>query len=442
MYLRKTIWLALLIVIQLSASACTIVAVSGKATVDGRPLLFKNRDSSYGNLNMMFNSEGTYTYLCQYSIYYGYALSGFNETGFSIINAHSYNMPNSDYSWNSYLMHLALKRCSTVDDFQHLLDSLPKPISVCSNYGVMDAQGNVAVFETSAYTYVKYDADSADNGYLVRTNFSLSQDTTGVSAITPTSQPRYQIVTSFLDKILEENGVLAKKDFIGLTRCLVNSVGSDLRDSAPIDENATTAVEFRFYVPRYSTSSGMIIQGVMNGENPNLTTAWTMVGPPLTTVTIPFFLTTDRTLPQKATLGVDGYSWLSYQGQQLKGSIFINNTTIDLAKLYNLSSTGIMQKICRIEEEILLLGEELLAEMREMGFSNSDITTYYAWVDNYLEYQYHQNFFNGNPYNSIIKMVDDVEENMEYYDLLGRRVNSVKENALLKKSGNKAIILN
>lgn len=431
-----------IVAFHLSVDACTIVAVSGRATPDGRPLLLKNRDSSSWDIRIKIGGGGNkYVYLCQCNVPDGWVLSGYNETGFAIISSHSYNMPNSDGNWNAYIMQLALERCASVQQFDSLLNALTKPISVCSNYGVMDAQGNVAIFEVGAYTYARYDADSSSEGYLVRTNFSMSQDTTGVYQVSPSSAPRYQIASSFLEEAMSFEGSISKENLFGLTRRLVDSQGNDLRDIAPYDENSYTPVNFQYYVPRRISTSAMVIQGIAPGENPEMMVAWTMVGPPMASVTVPYLITPQHTLPQKSVVGTDGHSWLCYKGHQLKNSIFINNTTIDLAKLYNLSSTGIMQKVTRIEEEVLRLGNELVDDMRINGLSDNDVATYYAWVDYYLEEQY--NLYFPNTTNAIMNVEDDaVEGEIEYYDLLGRRVRNVPANAVLKRSGNKVIILN
>ena len=45
------------------------------------------------------------------------------------------------------------------------------------NFGVIDARGNGAYFETNNFTYVCYDVNDArvaSYGYLIRTNYSLS----------------------------------------------------------------------------------------------------------------------------------------------------------------------------------------------------------------------------------------------------------------------------
>lgn len=392
---RTFVFLLLTILfIRLDVKACTIVAVSGRATADGRPLLLKTRDGSTNDIRIRIGTGNGHVYLCQSLVSGSVAYSGFNETGFSIVSSHSYNMPNTDYAWNAYLMKFALENCVTVDDFDLFLDSLPKPISVCSNYGVMDAQGNVAIFEVSAYTFARYDADSAVCGFLVRTNFSFSQDTMVVSSVTPSSIPRYQISTSFLEEAVSTDGYLTKEHLIGLSRCLVNADGEDLRDIAPLDENSYTPVDFRYYVPRYVSTSAMIIQGVLPDEQPNLTVAWTMLGPQLTSVTIPYLITPQKALPQKARKGSDGHSWLCQQGLALTDTCFVNSSTLDLARLYNQANNGILQKIVCIEKEIMDRGNGLVNSLRAGIADGYNVADYYLWVDDYLGQRYNQCFVN------------------------------------------------
>ena len=61
-------------------------------------------------------------------------------------------------------MALALGSCRTVDDFAAMLDTLPKPLGVMTNFGVIDADGNGAYFETDDSTYTRYDLCDAPPG--------------------------------------------------------------------------------------------------------------------------------------------------------------------------------------------------------------------------------------------------------------------------------------
>lgn len=427
------------VILFLYGEACTIVAVSGRVTGDGRPMLLKNRDGNSVNVIIKIGRGVKYTYLCQCLVPDGEALSGFNERGFSIVDASTYNLSRSEAGGNAHLMQLALENCATLDDFEQLFDSLPKPANVCANFGVMDALGNVAIYEASPYTYTKYNADSVDCGYLIRTNFSFSADTTGVSSITPSSLPRFQIVSNYLEETVFANGSISKEDLLGLSRCLVNRDGINLCDIAPFDEYTYSPVDFRFYVPRYTSTSSMVIQGVLPDEQPKLTVAWTMVGPPLSSITVPYLITPQGALPQKVQMGSDGKSWFCQKGQHLKNYCFVNRDTLDLSRMYNLSGTGIMQKIYSMEKIVLGIGDELIAKLRTNEATCFDVEAYYSWVDSYVEEQYENNGLLS--LNSMERNNDVNGQVVEYYDLLGRPVKKVRNNVVIKRIGNKAIIL-
>jgi hypothetical protein len=58
-----------------------------------------------------------------------------------------------------------------------MLETLPKPLGVEANFGVIDANGGAAYYETANYKFEKFDANDptvAPDGYLIRTNYSFS----------------------------------------------------------------------------------------------------------------------------------------------------------------------------------------------------------------------------------------------------------------------------
>jgi len=91
---KKFIVLGLLLFfVVMTGFACTTAVISGKATKDGRPMLWKNRDTYSVNNKIMIFHDGKYTYVglvnskdkTGKSIWIGY-----NSAGFAIMNAASY----------------------------------------------------------------------------------------------------------------------------------------------------------------------------------------------------------------------------------------------------------------------------------------------------------------------------------------------------------------
>ena len=52
-------------------------------------------------------------------------------------------------------MKQALQTCKTIEDFENLLNDLPKPTKLAANYGVIDAYGGAAYFELGNYKIEK-----------------------------------------------------------------------------------------------------------------------------------------------------------------------------------------------------------------------------------------------------------------------------------------------
>lgn len=376
--------------------ACTSVIVSGKATKDGRPLIFKNRDTSTLH-NMTIVVQG------QVYRYIGLVNSedtapvnvwgGHNEAGFGIINTAAYNLngDGGDTDGDGILIRKALELCATLEDFERLLDTVKKPREVNSNFAVLDAQGGCAYYETGNYDYVKFDVNDpnvAPEGYLMRTNFG----TTGNHKL-DLGVERYCAITDFMAEACKEGQFDPEYLLCQIPRYMKHGVTKlDMADFMPENENDTRYFPFHDYIARYSTSSVIMVQGVKAGESPLATVSWTMVGWPLSTVAIPLVLTPLGKLPALVADDGTGHSRLNEMGLQLKDRVFSlksgnTNSYGDLAQLMNKQGTGIMQRIQTLEKEVIRKGNEALDGMRKSK-SSKTMEAYYDWVDEFLLEQY------------------------------------------------------
>ena len=182
--MRSLLLTILLLLFGINSYECTTAVISGKATKDGRPLLWKHRDTESFNNKMVFIKGRLYNFvgLVNSQDDRSEVWGGTNSEGFSIINSYSYNLKPLDDSsvkdnQEGIIMYLALECCATAQDFQNLLDTLEKPYGVEANFGIIDAHGGAVYFEVNNFQYKKYDANDskiAPNGYLIRTNFSFS----------------------------------------------------------------------------------------------------------------------------------------------------------------------------------------------------------------------------------------------------------------------------
>ncbi|MDP2036867.1 MAG: hypothetical protein Q8L04_05755, partial [Ignavibacteria bacterium] len=164
---------------------CTSAIISGKASPNGRPLLWKHRDSNAFENKLMFFKGFKYDFIGDVNVKDTLANSvwmGSNTTGFSIMNTASYNVDTINTNHlprerDGYVMKRALAECATLADFEALLGELVGKWGGASNFGVIDAQGGAAYYEVDYKTYKKIDVNDpaiAPDGYLLRTNYSVS----------------------------------------------------------------------------------------------------------------------------------------------------------------------------------------------------------------------------------------------------------------------------
>lgn len=260
------------------AWGCTSAIALGKATKSGRPMLWKNRDTSKED-NFVIKvpgKEGEFTYVGLFNAGDS-ALSecwgGFNEKGFAIMNTASYNLAPDTAKFKDQegvVMAKALKECVTVDDFEKLLRSLPKPAGIQANFGVIDSNGVGAYFEADDYTFTRFDAKDTETGVIIRTNYSFTgNETDGYGYI------RYDNATHLLDSAIYTGSLQPESFLEGASLSFYHSkLGRDVMaegDKWAIDQD---------FIPRRSSSAAIVIELPLPGESLDKTVMWTMLGYP------------------------------------------------------------------------------------------------------------------------------------------------------------------
>ena len=389
--------LAVMLVEVKPVLACTSVIVSGRVTKDGRPLIYKNRDTKTLS-NMTIVVQGPrYRYLGLVNANDTIPLDvwgGHNEAGFAIVNTAAYNLngDGGDTDGDGILMRKALGLCATLADFERLIDTVKKPMDVNSNFAVLDAQGGCAYYETGNYSFVKFDVNDtlvAPDGYLMRTNFG----TTGNHKL-DVGVERYYAITDFMKVACEEGHLDHDYLVTHIPRYMTHGLTKmNIYDFMPDTEADTTFFPFADYTVRYSTASVLLVQGVKPGESPLNTVSWTIMGWPLTTIAMPLVLTPSGKLPSIVTNDGTGHSWLCEKGLELKSRSFSlkrGNTTsyCNITVLFNKQGTGILQRILPLEAEVMRRGEEALTEFRKHPKDAASMESYYDWVDTFIRENY------------------------------------------------------
>lgn len=389
--MKKSILLFILLLSALTElDACTSFIISGRITPDGRPLLFKNRDTEDLNNHLVVIQGARYRFegvtgdrdKNANNIWMGH-----NEAGFAIMNTAAYNLngKRKDVIENDgKVMRRALEICATLKDFEHFLDTLKCPRHLDSNFGVIDAEGGCAYYEAGDSSYVKYDVndpDIAPNGYLVRTNHAMSGDRSMDKGI-----ERYLAISDLMNRNYYSGKLSAEELITSVPRYLTHGLTHvNLLENIPADTTEHVMVNFTDFIPRYLTSSAVLYQGVKKGENPLHTIAWTIIGNPLTTVVVPI-IGFDH-LPKILTGNNRNQSELCQKGMSRKNILFPyskgnGRNYLDRARLVNKAGTGILQQVQLSERFILQHAVEPINSMRS---NDRDFTkklyAFYQWID-------------------------------------------------------------
>jgi hypothetical protein len=170
-------------------------------------------------------------------------------------------------------------------------------------------------------------------------------------------------------------------------RCLIHSfTNTDLTKALPKSEQDDDYVFFRDYIPRYSTAAAVVIQGVMINESADLTTMWTILGFPLSSVIIPVWLLDNGTLPNILQADESGTAPLCDLALKLKGKVFslqndAKENYLNVGALINQENTGVRQKLIPIEKQVLSEANSKLNSWRKVGLNQDEVKQFYSWID-------------------------------------------------------------
>ena len=402
MKLIYSIILLIFLSVQISF-ACTTAVISGKFTKDGRPMLWKHRDTWAINNKIMTFNDGKYSYIALInskdksgkSIWIGY-----NSAGFAIMNSASYNLNNDTIKQTGLegrLMKEALQSCATIDDFEAMLKAMDKPTRLEANFGVIDANGGAAYFELANFRYTKYDATDpvvAPYGYIIRTNHSMSGELgKGGGYI------RYVTTDNEFLMAIKENRLTPKTIVQNCTRNMTNSLTKvDLNDYDNIPANHPTYVSFTDFVPRRGTSSSIIVEGVIKGESTKNVVMWTVLGWPLASVCIPLWLNDKVELPRIVQYDDKVKdSPLCNMALQVKNQAFSykwgysSKYYINVNALLNADNTGLIQIVTPFENKIFDKAQKMISKWNDIP-DNNDIKEFYKWIDENVPEFYYSNW--------------------------------------------------
>lgn len=399
----KKIIVTLLILFPFSVIyACTSIIISGDQTSDGRPIMWKHRDTEYFNDKIMYFNDGKYSavgLVDSEDAQFGEIWIGFNSAGFAIMNTMSYNI-DGNAAQNAYFMREALKECGSLKEFEAYLDKKDRPKNVRSNFGVIDAKGNAAFFEVGEGKRTRFDVDDkkiAPYGYLIRVNYSIDGGSIDGTGQEGAGFIRREIAEKKLFRAMTENNLSVEFIIEEMMTSLENPVSEEnaRKNMKPADEE--NFFYFQDCINRYTSSSSVAIQGVKEDESPLLTTMWSKVGFPLSSAVVPVWITPEGHLPEVITAPSDENAEICDYALELKKKMVparkgSRQNYINATKVYNTDGTGIVQLLQPLNREVF---EKTIRKKEEWGKEappQEEVKELYKWFDKKVRKTYKEKF--------------------------------------------------
>ncbi len=316
---------------------------------------------------------------------------GANSVGFAIMNTASYNLNAGQVcdvpdDQEGVFMRAVLEVCSDLKSFETFMDTSVGRWGLAANFGVIDARGGAAYYEKGYYDYTKYDVtdvEIAPEGYLIRTNFSVSgTKDKGYGFI------RHDITSR---RFREQDKISIDFMLDEATRNLEHGLmGIDLRsEPLPVDLDDEKFVLFQDFVVRTSSASTLLIQGVLPGEDPQLTTLWTVLGWQPVTLVTPVWVRSEKLLPHMLLSEGGSPAPLNATALSLKAECFPvkrgnGQDYLSHSRLTNRAGEGILDQVLPAEKTIIKETLQLQNKWRKKGAKDKDLKKYNQWLESYI----------------------------------------------------------
>ncbi|WP_306599696.1 hypothetical protein [Geothrix sp. 21YS21S-2] len=336
------------------AEQCTSAVISRGQ--EGRPMLWKNRDTDTLSNKVVFRRDLPHSYLALVDADDDsgrHAWAGLNDAGFAIMNTVAYNLPGSDKEardGEGAIMGDALRLCRTVADFEAWLEANKgRGLGSQANFGVLDAEGRAFLFEVHNHGFTKIDAALCPDRLQVNTNFARSgKPGKGAGYL------RFDRASALVQALgpVTAQGIFAK---------VARDTGNPLTkqpsavDLAPLPRAGQGLwVSTRDSINKSYTSASVIIVGRRPGDPGSRATFWILPGEPVTGLAMPLWVEAGRS-PEPLWKGAEAPLWAETRRIKEIGRPFPEaerKEYLDLARLLNAEGTGYLPRLLAVEEEI------------------------------------------------------------------------------------------
>ena len=351
-------WIVAVVPVPAGAEECSSAVIAGAAGVDGRPILWKNRDTEHLSNKVVFVADVPHSYLGLVDtedasgrrVYVG-----LNDAGFAIMNTVAYNLPAAPgeaADLEGTIMADALRLCVTVGDFEeYIRENVGPGLGSQANFGVIDAAGGAAVFEVHNKGCERLDVAASPERYLLVTNFSWSG-----AEHAGRGYARFDRLTELFHG--DEDGKFSFNQILGdFARDMHNPYLPGIEPSRRSKAAAgrRPLIYTQHSIDRGSTAAAAVIHGAAAGADPRGSTMWVILGEPVCGIAVPLWVETGEVPPE---LGGADAAPINQESMRLKGILrpYRDDERIeyaDPAKLESGDGSGWLRVIVSKEKEII-----------------------------------------------------------------------------------------
>ena len=346
-----------------SAAPCTLAVIAGRASANGRPLMWKNRDTSDPNNKLMVFKGPKHDFIAvviSEDVNPAEVWGGQNSAGFAIMNSQADDLGDTPKklggAGNGAFMKLALGACATVRDFEDLLVREKGTWDLAANFGVIDAEGGACFFEARRDSFVKFDtkdARVAPFGTIVRTNFAF----TSPDPMLGGGFDRFERIGHIIEAARPQGRIDARFILREASRDLINEkLHSDpLATPLPDDPAAPLYVHTNDTINRNTSVSALIFEGAPSPDKAYLATMWVLLGQPVAGVAVPVWPAAGRvpaatTGPKTAPLDDVARAVAAYLYPDTRGRMY---QYLNVTRLRTYGGEGVLAKLFRIEDRAM-----------------------------------------------------------------------------------------
>ena len=356
----KILFYFMLFLIPLSGYPCTIGIIRADLTQSGKPIIWKtrDRDSGFGINYPVYDDVGLYPFTgFNDSVNLNSTWGGINTVGFGIANSLASDLAGTSSTFNGALIRVALRNYESLNEFEEYLDATNQTgRNTKGNFAAFDRFGNGAMYEIANNEWYKFDLSDAENGFIVRTNFSFNGEPNPESG-------RYIRSNTIINELIENNIFDVK-----------NLIDMHFRDFSDFEGNpfdipyqgSTNGyygyINNRYSICRHTSIGSFILEGI--DEDNTIPIMWTLAGFPGVTPVIPY-------IPYEFYIDQERIPNLALS---LKSNLMnINSYLINTIHFLHPDNQGIWDKIRPFETNVIYDFQEI--------YSSADFLGYYqGWL--------------------------------------------------------------